>query len=1271
MELFSADIDRVKGLVGDWLKNPEVELEATFGPGGKVDMQTFLRVIQRLKSKGHNLSPQEDRLTVCLDDSTRFTLMGNQVKKYCYDDTMAGKAFVAIIKDRNISRDVETKSNIDLKDYDVRIKARREKPFTAEDPQIKTKLESWTKQKKYFRLIRRWTAHSNGLIIDISMVRNSRSSTLTFQEANILRQPPVYEIEVELERPDKTDGLVDTYYTKIIQGIGEILRGIQGNTILIRNSVKTKVLEDYRDLTKLDVFRGVAPVTLGVRHMVAERTQPNIRDGYNVTDKADGLRVHGFTDKKGELFMIDMSMNVYKTGLSKEACKGVLLDGEYVTKDKEGKGIQSLLFFDIYYMDGKDVSQQPFLNGRYDNMRAWINSWSSDEGPRKQLKTSSLQVSLKSFLFAKGDDIFEKASSVLGNDSIRNYYTDGLIFTPNDLKLPARPGGFIEQYKWKPSKDNSVDFLVKMEKDLEMTKEDAITVGIHPDTHEEIRYKTLRLLVSSRDQQSSRDIILNKLPIEQSKYGKARPVLFTPSEYPDLMASVCYLETDVDSETGEEFVKTEEDEPIRDKSIIEMRYDGTKSPGWRWVPMRIRTDKTERFAKGILQKTMNSSMTADDIWLSYHEPVTKHMIQTGAEEPTKAERDEMAVPQEAIKKKYREKEVDKKDKAIVQTMLDFHNKYIKTQLLYGAVMGRTKKLLDMTVGEASDLNKWIEGGVEFVLGVDLAGDSILNEQKGAYNRLLRRWEENQRLRTPKAIPTIFFVIGNSSLRLMDGSAGSTEQDKDMLRSIFGYPTTGPVPALVSEKGAGELKSGADTITCMYALHYFFETEAIFDGFLQNLNDNLKVGGYFIGTNFDGKAVFDLLRDTKQGESRSGIDKSSVVWELTKQYSEEELPIDSSAFGMAVDVKFITIGMTQREYLVPWELLVRKMKTIGCELVEKAELATMGLANSTNMYEASYDMVQKSKDKARFTITSAAAKQFSFLNRWYIFKRVSKSGEIEVEIEEPEGVASVPEELAPTPTQPQGPTNERVLETLIQSPEAITIAQTPAVLLKTTYTPNEIYQFKENSPETDKKSLDVPEKYKKYAARWMAPNAPFPITDVDSTIYPSISHFLAGMKFKYASKTPEKATTLFSRDGAIHQKFLQQRLAQKKLTVDKHYELLLEEDKELDSESKKELRKNATQFNQAAWDTAFDDLLKGAIQQRLKSDKWFCILVNAIVTSGKYLLYQDSKTSILGGVRTVSGTIEGQNKYGKFILELATSSPDLVKACAETGSEPPV
>jgi hypothetical protein len=114
---------------------------------------------------------------------------------------------------------------------------------------------------------------------------------------------------------------------------------------------------------------------------------------------------------------------------------------------------------------------------------------------------------LKNFFIAKGDDIFEKASQILSNDSTRDYNVDGLIFTSNLSPLPERAGEtFYEQFKWKPAKDNTIDFLVMIEKDTE-TKEDIILDGIKPGTETDIRYKTLRLLVSSRDPPNSREII--------------------------------------------------------------------------------------------------------------------------------------------------------------------------------------------------------------------------------------------------------------------------------------------------------------------------------------------------------------------------------------------------------------------------------------------------------------------------------------------------------------------------------------------------------------------------------------------------------------------------------------------------------------------------------------------------------------------------------------------------------------------------------------------
>lgn len=57
---------------------------------------------------------------------------------------------------------------------------------------------------------------------------------------------------------------------------------------------------------------------------------------------------------------------------------------------------------------------------------------------------------------------------------------------------------------------------------------------------------------------------------------------------------------------------------------------------------------------------------------------------------------------------------------------------------------------------------------------------------------------------------------------------------------------------------------------------------------------------------------------------------------------------------------------------------------------------------------------------------------------------------------------------------------------------------------------------------------------KGAARWLAPTAPFPIQDSEGTVYPSMDHYLAGMRFKLASNKPEIASAVFARDGTIHQ-----------------------------------------------------------------------------------------------------------------------------------------
>jgi hypothetical protein len=77
-----------------------------------------------------------------------------------------------------------------------------------------------------------------------------------------------------------------------------------------------------------------------------------------------------------------------------------------------------------------------------------------------------------------------------------------------------------------------------------------------------------------------------------------------------------------------------------------------------------------------------------------------------------------------------------------------------------------------------------------------------------------------------------------------------------------------------------------------------------------------------------------------------------------------------------------------------------------------------------------------------------------------------------------------------------------------------------------------------------------------------------------------------------------------------------------------------------------------------WIPIKDTLLKDALQYRWKNDKRFRYIVESLRNSSKYkyLLYSTKIASIaseLGGTRDFdTGKIKGENKIGRFIMEIA-------------------
>ncbi len=1393
MELYAAEVENLKKLLNVWISDSKQELEATFGLQIPVNITTFLAVAQRLRAKDFNYVPEEDRLTISTPEHFRFSVVGpGDIQEYCRDDTLAGKHYSIMIKDRSV-QEASTK----LEDYDVSVKIRREEPVAKDDPKIGEMIKTWSQQRKAFRMIRRWSFKSRdeGFKVDMSIVRSTKRKEggfawqRKFKDQDIMNNPATYEIEVELLRLE--NDTVDAALKRLVKGIGEVLRGIQKNTLLIRKTTKDNVLRAYRELTHLDKFRGVAPITLEMANFVKERdeTTANIRDGYNVTDKADGLRVMAFCDRKGELFLIDMGLNVYRTGMKQETCRASLLDGEWVTKKKivegeaEAKATNILLLFDIYIdIDGKDVTQLPFqaaeeIESRHGLLNRWVNKWNEGSGPTLLVPgitaATKLKVSSKDFLFAEPGDkaIFIAAQKVLGSEKI--YNTDGLIFTPNALPLPQKASvGFEEQFKWKPAEDNTIDFFVTFEKYPKSTEE-RVYVDVKADTGETIRYKTLRLYVgSSRESgdENPRDTILEEKPIvPEDKKKKYRPVLFTPTEFPDTMANTCHLLIQTDESTGEDYVITEVSrEPIQDKSIVEMAYDPKRLPGWRWVPMRIRFDKTERFQSGQLSRTLNSDMTAEGVWNSIHDPITKSMISTGSEQPTEEEVADLMKSKgerEALSQKYFERKAAEQDLMRVKGLRDFHNKWIKENILYAsALKGGRKAIVDLAVGVAADLQRWRRRNVSFALGVDVAGKNIIGPGDSAYERYLssmkRHLEEKAKAEKMKRgekrpfildLPPMIFAIADSSKHLVSGEAGATNQEKDILRSVFGKAQPqGPVPPFVEKYGASRLKMGADCVSLMFALHYFFESKETFNGLLRNIADILKVGGYFIACFFDGDKVFDMLRGIEKGSRKAGIENDVLLWTITKQYEKDDLPIDDSGFGLGIDVEFITIGTSHREYLVPLKLLQEKMRQIGCELVvNKDELKELGLQHSTNTFDNSYDMAVKAGKKFQM---GPAVKEFSFLNRWAIFKRKKDIPfMVEEEIVELPGAVTAPGSPGYSGQKVGIAVQQSVIEevekkdvadrvaTLIGMPlaeRAAVLTALPAMVQKETVNAlpaevkNETTTAMANVSATLKKKprivvknvpkaegivgeadvfveeeTDVPVQRtlpvevpteevagKKYAigelfqfydgasledvlrikdagaGRWLAPTAPFPIPDPENpkeqpnkVLYPTVEHYIAAMQYKLATNKPEAAISLLSREGSIHQKYLQQRQLEtndgaRELGKKRDYELLREESEEVKKAIRPaQFKKEGAKFDAAKWATIKDKVLDDALTYRWKHDARLRKIVQAAKEQGKTLLYYTpgSGASNLGGIRKANtGMIQGENRIGKILMKLA-------------------
>jgi len=942
---------------------------------------------------------------------------------------------------------------LDMEDFNFRVSYQTEQDFNIQSGVGRNIISKWVDSKKLFRSMNRVRFYHDEypIFADLSIVKGSKRMNripvpqYTIQEAEVFSGQESYEVELEIDNTKVGMGTVYDNTTSLMNDLRKciriILSGLQESKYPIPYSEQENVLHSYmRMIRGADYqvkrvypkdFIGPGSFTLQLENIIApieDSSIVNIRNNYCVTEKADGDRKLLYISNNGKIYLIDTNMNVVFTGskTNEKTIFNSLLDGEHIREDKHGKYLNLFAGFDLYYVNGKSVREFPFINYLFQDEImegqeegeivskkfrlellseliellkpiSILETGSTDEVvPKENKRSNDLIVKCKGFNAASEyGNIFAACSKKLSdiNDGLFEYTTDGLIFTPMDFpaggnSVNGSPGPLYKStweksFKWKPAEFNTIDFLVSVKKDK--TGRDEVhhifQDGRNLEGNQEvIQYKTLVLRCGFDEKKHGylnpcQDILNDKLPSpdDLDNNDTYKPVPFQPTSPYDETAHLCNIILKGD-ETNL-YMMTEENEYFEDDMIVEFKYIMDNEDGWKWVPLRVRYDKTSELRAG-MKNYGNAYHVANNNWHSIHQPITETMISTGENLPEYEHNDDVYYNRSS-------------DETSTQGLRDFHNLVVKKNLIIG-VSERDDTLIDYAVGKAGDMAKWIRSKLKFVLGVDVSPDNIHNQVDGACARFIRANKKYTKM--PKAL----FVTGDSSRNIRNGDAVDTEKDKQIIKAVFG---NGPKDISLLGKGVynqyGVAETGFNVSSCQFAIHYFFKNKTTFHNFIRNIAECTKINGYFVGTCYDGKHVFNLLENKNKNEGITIMKNERKIYEITKMYDKTGFPDDEMSLDYAINVYQESINKVFREYLVNFDYLTRIMDDYGFVLVTKEEATAMGLPDGTGLFSELYSSMEqeikqypnRKTDYGKAPYMSPEEKQISFMNRYFAFKKV--------------------------------------------------------------------------------------------------------------------------------------------------------------------------------------------------------------------------------------------------------------------------------------------
>lgn len=911
----------------------DIEIEISLGNG--IIRSQFRRSLEYMLSICDSHHEHDEVLDVSLD-RVRFTIDGKaNIVDFCKKEKES-------VISSTMKKDLLYKLDID--EYGCRIRIAKE---TEVEDRYNFSAEKFYRFKKRFS-----TSFNNSYRVDFTIVKSGKGKKFT----DVVFGPETYEIEIEYEGKGRKPALSD-----LLDITEEVMKSTRDEMHLTRRSEQGRVLKEYYDSVKdllalkgsMDetvkhgprkMFIGPQPVTLTPENVKAIF----VGGDYMVTDKADGQRFLACVNSQdSKLYLINGKMDIKNTDIQcgKQWGKAIF-DCEVA---KVADGTYWIMLFDCYLGKGGVAEYSKNLGERLEVVKEFAKTGTGTA------EVGGYALKAKEFF----EDVKKGAKKILKKTGDSSYKTDGLIYTPT--KAAKLGGTWNEVFKWKPPADNSIDFLVMYQR-LD-NGQDIVTSD---------NKKTLLLYVGSVTAGA-------KQYFEKTIKGYCAK-LFTPAgagEHNTWFVNMGFV-----GETG--LVKCENGDEIIHKSVVEMRWD---TDNLKWVPMRVRSDKTEESQGGKII-TANSIQNAESVWKTIVSPIPEGVV-TGTM-PPQVEEDSGELD------KYYARDIDR-NQSLTLPMMTFHNYWVKNKCLIGKLSSHCNSILDLACGKGGDLSKWIFGGYKTVVGIDVFEDNINNPTDGAYRRLM---DFTGKL---PAGAKYAFVPMDSSKVIDEDQIERIRDDymKKLARTLWGIDRNPPAPL---KHLAGVANEKFDVVSVQFALHYFFENDTKLNNFIENVNNNIKGGGYFIGTCFDGNAVANLLADVEEGGVKTGMKDNKKIWSIKKKYAD----YDPSAVGQEIEVYVETINQYHKEFLVNYEVL--KNRLAKYDIYPLASDKRFGFTEPygrfnmlfQRMIDENQDIIKKAHDrnykdnnilKAYKMLDCEDERTFSFLNMWFIFEKHAAATEV--------------------------------------------------------------------------------------------------------------------------------------------------------------------------------------------------------------------------------------------------------------------------------------